>query len=379
VLGPALNGVKGYGAPQTMDAFERAQELIRRTGDGSQQDAVLTGLYLAYFNLAEFRKVHEVAAKFLDAAKRQKEAAPKCIGYRMVAASLNAMGDFHAALPHAEQALALYDPQRHGPLAWHYVHDLGVAALNYMGITLWHAGQVERSLLHERKALELADNLQHPNTTGYALFYCGALSALRRRAFGELGPYADRLRAHARDHAMPQWAPFGMCMEGTALATTGHTGEGIALIQAGLRACEMTRSRAFRPAFLAGLAEAQLSAGHWQDARRTVEAALHTSAQTLERWMDAELLRLHGLISALSGRRATEQAEELFQRSAECAQRQGSRPLHLRAVASLARLWAEQSRRTEARDLLAPIYGWFTEGFDTPDLIETKALLDTLT
>jgi predicted ATPase len=379
VLGPALNSVKGYGAPETMAAFERAQELMRRTGDRSQKDSVLTGLYLAYFDRAEFPKVHEVATEFLDGAERQEDAAPKCIGHRMVAASLNAMGDFRGACPHAELALALYDPEGHGPLAWRYAHDLGVAALNHMGVSLWHAGHIERSLQREREALGLADRLQHPNTTGYALFFCGGLSALRRRDFAELRRFAQRLRDHARERGMPHWGPFGMCLEGTALAPAGRAEEGIALIQEGLQACEMARSRAFRPAFLAGLAEAQLVAGQWDGAGRTAEAALRESAQTLERWMDAELWRLQGQCAVLSGAHAWQQAEALFRRAAECAESQGSRPLHLRAMTSLARLRRDQSRSDEARDLLALACDWFTEGLDTPDLIEARALLKSLT
>ena len=378
VLGPALNAAKGYAAPETMAAFQRAQELIRQTGDRSRQNAMLTGLFVAYFNRAEFQKAYEVAAEFLNTAERQDDPAPRCIGHRMVAASLNTMGDFRPALPHAEAALAFYDPERHGPLAWHYIHDLGVAALNHLGISLWHAGCVDRSIMCEREALALADRLRHPNSTGYALWYCGVVSAFRRRDFGELQCQAEHLRAYGRDHDLPHWVQFAMCLEGTALAAAGHAEDGITLIQEGIRACEVTHSKAFRPAFLAGLAEAQLWANRWNEAEQTIETALRMSEQTFERWMDAELWRLKGQASVFSGRQAPGETEALFRRAAECAERQGSRPLHLRAVTSLARLWHDQGRGDEARDLLVPIHAWFSDGFDTPDLRDARALLAEL-
>ena len=257
-----------------------------------------------------------MGVQFLDVAERQDETAPKCIGHRMVAASLNAMGDFRPALPHAEAAVVLYDPELHGPLAWRYVHDLGVAALNHLGIALWHAGRADHSLAREREALELADQLQHVNTTCYALFYCGALSALRRRDFAELRRFAARLQAYVREHKMPHWAPFAVCLVGAALAAAGQAEEGIDLCQDGIKVCEATGTKAFLPAFLAGLAEAQLAAGRPEQAERTIVTALRMSRRTAERWMDAELWRLAGQASVLSGRHAPGRAERLFRRAA---------------------------------------------------------------
>jgi class 3 adenylate cyclase/predicted ATPase len=378
VLGPASNGMKGYAAPETMAAFERAQELIQRTGERSHADAVLTGLFVGYFNLAEFQKAHRVATEFLDAAQHQSEAAPKCIGHRMVAASLNAMGEFPAALPHAEAALALYDPERHGPAAWRYVHDLGVAALNHMGIALWHAGQIDCSLAYERQALELAEHLQHPNSKAYALFYCGTLSAFRRRDFEALQRCSDVACAHARDHKLPHWIQLNMCLEGVALAKAGRAEDGIMLIREGIRNAELSCSRAFRPAFLAGLAEAQFVAGHLDEAERTIDMALHMTEETFERWMDAELWRLKAEVRVRLDRQLSKEAEALLRQAARCAEHQGSKPLQLRAIITLARLWRREGRLTEAHDLLSPVCGWFTEGFDTPDLKASRALLDDL-
>jgi predicted ATPase len=210
------------------------------------------------------------------------------------------------------------------------------------------------------------------------LWYCGALSAFRRREFKEVQHLAEGLRGYARDHGVPHWTQFAICLEGAALAAAGRADQGIILIQEGIRTCEATRSQAFRPAFLAGLAEAQLRAGRWDEAEQTIETALRGSEHTFERWMDAELWRLKGQVATLSRRHTPEQAEALFRRAAACADRQGSRPLHLRALTSLARLWGAQRRSNEVRDLLGPIYGWFTEGFDAPDLREARVLLDAV-
>lgn len=378
VLGPALNAMKGYAAPEAMAAFERAQELIQQTGDRSRGDAILASLFAGYFNLAEFQKAYGVASEFLEAAKQQNELAPKCIGHRMMAAAHNAMGEFQAALPHAEQALTFYDPEHHGPLAWRYVHDLGVAALNHLGIALWHSGHVDRSLMCERQALGLAEHLQHPNSMGYALFYCGALSALRRRDFAELQCYVKKAQDHAREHRLLHWGQFGLCLHGMVLAVTGHAAEGIPLIQNGIATSERNHSKAFRPYFFAGLAEGQLLANRLEEAQHTIETALQITDQTLERWMDAELWRLKAQVLLLSGRPAQDEVEPILWHAAKCAERQGSMSLHLRAVTSLARLWRDQERYTEAYNLLAPVYGRFREGFATPDLVEAKTLFNEL-
>jgi predicted ATPase len=296
----------------------------------------------------------------------------------MVAASLNAKGEFKAALPHAEEALAFYEPERHGPLAWRYVHDLGIAALSHLSIALWASGQIDRSLACERQALDLAEHLQHPNSKGYAQFYCGTVSAFRRRDFADLRRHLRSIHTHAQQFKMPYWAQFGMCFQGVARAAEGDVEEGIALIQEGIQTCERSRTRAFRPAVLAGLAEAQFLSGRLEEAEQTIDTALKMAEETFERWMDAELWRLKAHIVALGGRHKPEEAEALLWRAAKCAERQGSKPLHLRAMNSLAELWGRQGRRAEAYDVLVLAHDRFTEGFDTPDLKTSRALLGEL-
>ena len=159
---------------------------------------------------------------------------------------------------------------------------------------------------------------------------------------------------------------------------TGPPEEGIILIQEGMATLDRSHSRAFRPYFFAGLAEGQLLASRFEEAERTIEIALQITDQTFERWMDAELWRLKAQALALSDRHTRGEVEPLLWWAAKCAEHQGSKPLHLRAVTSLARHWRDQGRHTEAHDLLAPVYSWFNEGFATPDLKNAKAALDDL-
>ena len=317
--------MKGYAAPETLAALERARELIEQTEDDSRQDAVLTGLFVAYFNRAEFRKAHEVGVQFLDVAERQDETAPKCIGHRMVAASLNAMGDFRPALPHAEAAVVLYDPELHGPLAWRYVHDLGVAALNHWASRSGtRVGRTTRSPA-SAKLSSLPTNSS--TSTRPATRYSTAAPC--RRSVAGISPSCGASRHVSRltcGSTRCRTGPHSPCASwGRRSLPRGKPRRASTYARTASRFARATGTKAFLPAFLAGLAEAQLAAGRPEQAERTIVTALRMSRRTAERWMDAELWRLAGQASVLSGRHAPGRAERLFRRAAGCAELQGSR------------------------------------------------------
>ena len=266
---------------------------------------------------------------------------------------------------------------RRDPSEWRYSTDIGISGKIQMAIPLWHLGFPDQSIALERDALASAERLNHQVTTAVALAYT-AHAAFRRRDVAELRQAAARLQAFTRAHSMMQLTAWGICLEGAAFAATDPA-KAIEQIEAGIALCEKIKNRIFRPVWLTGLAEAQLAAGHAKKALDSVERALAIAERTRERWMNAELWRLKALIvSGLRRGDARDDAETCLHRALACANEQHSRMLALRAATSLAELWDRQGLRRKARELLAPQYDAFTEGFDTPDLRQAKSLLDTL-
>lgn len=376
-LGPALNVTRGYGAPETIAAYEHARDLLRSVNDPSRSGPIYHGLFSAYYSRANFDKALETGKEFLSRAGDQADASSLCIGHRMIACAQNSIGDFALALDHAEQALANYDVDRHGPLAWRFNHDLGVSARCHLGISLWHAGYPERSRAIEREALEFAANLNHPNTIGYALYFAGGISAVRRRDPEALADCARRLGAHAKHHGLPHWSARSAWFEALAILAHGSAAEAIVRIQAAMGLCGQVGNYSFRPAMLGGLAVANLAAGRADEALRVADEALQVAEQTSERGFDAELWRVKAeAVLAIGESNAQAMAESHLDTALQVARSQASRMLELRAATSVARLWIHQDRTTEASNLIGPVFGWFTEGFAEPDLQDAKNVID---
>ena len=295
----------------------------------------------------------------------------------MLAASYNSLGSFAEARSHAEQALYFYDPVQHSSLAWRYIHDLGVAAMCHRANALWHLGFPDQAIAIEREALAWAEKLNHHNTTGYALFYAGALPAFRRRDGVVLDCYAHQLVAHGEQHKLPQWVIWGTYLQGPALTAAGRAKEAITRIENALETAEHMQNRAFRPMVYGILAEAKFACGDSGSAIQLIDAALSLAECTGERWMNPELLRTKGSI-LLSGLHKEEAADACFRRSIELAQQQGSKMFELRSGLSLARFWRNIGKTTEARDLIFSIYNGLSEGFGTFELKEAEIWLRDL-
>jgi predicted ATPase len=211
---------------------------------------------------------------------------------------------------------------------------------------------------------------------GLALFF-QTLAAFRRRDFQPLGEYAIKLQAHGREHAMPVWTAIGSILEGPTLAKMGRVEQALQQIEAGLAWCDSSKQVAFHPAVLCCLAEAQLTARRAVEAVHIASEALELAERHGECWMFSEICDVQARALKLA-QSAPEHIEKCLHRAQAVALEQGSKMLELRASTSLAQHWRDQGKRQQARDLLAPVYGWFTEGFDTPDLKQGKALLDEL-
>jgi len=273
---------------------------------------------------------------------------------------------------HLEQAITLYDPQKQRVRA---LQDPGVGCLANAALTLQLLGYPDQALRRIQESLTLAQELSHSSSLAYALVQAVAVYPFRREveATQEQG---EALIALSHEQGFTLWEALGVTSRGWALAKQGRTEEGIAQIRQGLAATQATGAEMWQPHLLGYLAEACGEAGQPEEGLTALTEALDLASRTGYAILDPELYRLKGELMMMQDGSSAAQAEGCFQRAIEIARQQSAKSWELRATMSLARLLAHQGRRDEARSMLAEIYAWFIEGFDTADLKEAKALLD---
>jgi predicted ATPase len=281
------------------------------------------------------------------------------------------------AREHFVQSIALYDPQQHRTLAFAYGQDPGVAALVLDAWTLWILGYPDQALRRSHEACTLAEDLAHPFTLAYASVMLAMFHQYRRDR-EEARQHAEAATRVTREQGFPLWLGAGLILQGWVRATRLQPAEQLASMHEGMAIYRATDAALFLPHFLTLLAEAYGEAGQPDAGLRFLDEARTVMASTQERYYEAEVLRVQGTLVLAQAADQHAQAETCFQHALDVARRQQARSWELRAAMSLARLWQQHGKRDEARALLAPIYGWFTEGFDTADLQEAKALLDEL-
>ena len=275
-------------------------------------------------------------------------------------------------------ALSLYDGERHRSLAFRYGGaDAGVACLMISAWTLWHLGYPDQALKRANEALALAQTPSHPFSLGFAEYFFAVLRQFRGevRAAQET---AESLIALCAEGGFTYWLMLATILRGWTMAAQGRNEEGIALIREGLAGTRATGSELHRPYFLTLLAEAQMQIGRFDDGLNSLAEALAAADRNENRHYETEMHRLRGELLLKQSDSNAPEAHNCFGRAVEIAREQSAKSLELRATMSLARLLDKQSRRDEARAMLTEIYGWFTEGFDTADLIDAKALLEEL-
>jgi predicted ATPase len=332
---------------------------------------------------AELRLAHELGEQLLRLAHGIQDSLLLLEAHFALGQTLFSLGELISSRSHLEQGLTLYNPQQHGVYVSHYGQDVGVGCRRYEAWALWILGYPDQAVTKSREALTLAQELAHPLSRGFALWWSAVVQQYCRR-----GPAAQE-RAEAAitlsaEQGFTQILAHGTILRGWALAEQGQEEEGIQQIHQGMAAARATGTESYRPYHLALLAEAHGKAGQAEEGLATLAEALTVVDNTGERFYEAELYRLRGTLTLQSKvqgpkSKVEEAAEEYFLKAIEIARRQYAKSLELRAVMSLSRLWRQQGKREEARQLLAEIYNWFTEGFDTKDLQEAKALLEELT
>jgi class 3 adenylate cyclase/predicted ATPase len=379
-LGPALITTKGWAAQEVGQAYARARELCRKVGETPHLFPVLFGLWAFCVVRAEHRTAYELGEQLLSLAKGVQDLTFLLQAHIAVGNSLSWLGEFASARKHLEQGIALYESPQHPPLTFLYGGiDPGVHGLSYTALALWLLGYPDQALKRSHEALARAQELSHPFSLAWALSFAAWLHQVRRerQATQERAEPAMTL---STEHGFPFWLGWATVLRGWTVAEQGQGEEGIAQIRQGMAAYQATGAELWRPYWLALLAEAYGKAGQGEEGLAALAEALALVNNTEERMYEAELYRLKGeLLFQSRQQSAVADAEECFRQAIDIARRQSATSLELRAVMSLSRLWQQQGKKDEARQLLAEIYGWFTEGFDTKDLQEAKALLEELT
>jgi predicted ATPase len=286
------------------------------------------------------------------------------------------LGELAAARAHLEAGLALRDPQR-GRSGIYTALDVEVFALRRLARGLWLLGYPDQALSSIHTALTRAQELAHPFSLAHALYHAASLHQLRREV-SQTRERAEAAMALARDQGFPSWLLYSTIVHGWALSAQGQHAQALTQIPQVLTALQATGQRQALPYCLAQLAEAYGRGGDDAAGLQRLAEALAVVDDTEERWWEAELYRLKGELLLQHAIGSSDEAEACFHEALDIARRQQAKALELRTAMSLARLWQRQGKRAAAHALLAPIYGWFTEGFDTADLQEAKALLEEL-
>ena len=381
-LANVLMHVKGYAAPEPKAAVERARLFIEQAealGEMPEDPlalfSVLYGIWSANSLAFNGDVVRELAAQFLELAQRQEATAPIMVGHRIMGHSLLWTGEFARARAHYDKGIVLYDAGEHRLLAMRFGQDTRVAILGLGALALWVLGYPERAereaeqALRDAREIGLASTLMFALSVTSLLYLVGRNSTVATAQAGELCSLADEKGALL-------WKANGIIFQGRLLAISDPRGDAIHLLSSGIEAFHSTGSTVFTPTYLSYLAEAHAKVGQFNEAWRCMEQSMALMDTNKETWSEAEVHRIAGEITLMSPTPDAARAEGYFERALAIARSQEAKSWELRAAMSMARLWRDQGKRDAPCELLTPVYAWFTEGLDTLDLQEAKALLD---
>jgi class 3 adenylate cyclase/predicted ATPase len=376
-LGVVLSAARGF-VPEVLEAHQRARELCRQVTDPEQLSRAIYGVWLFTQRQGKFKPSIALARELLAMVEQEQDSGLVLEAHHAMWTTGWHCGELETGRLHTEVGLQLYQPDQHHHLAGAYGgHDAGVCCRYASAMVALLQGYPDRAARRVHESLDLARELRHPFSHTLALEFIPFVHAFRREpAFVE--EHVRSLIEISIEQRFPLRAAGGQLHQGWLLLTSGDAEQAIVQIGRGLAASEVLGSRMRHSYFLALLAEAYLRAGRHEESLSTVDQTLRFVRESGERWWEAEVHRLRGEVLLVRGDRARTDAEQCFQQAIGIARKQTARALELRAAMGLARLWREQGRRAEAYDLLAPVYGWFTEGFDTADLKEARALLEVL-
>jgi predicted ATPase/DNA-binding winged helix-turn-helix (wHTH) protein/class 3 adenylate cyclase len=373
-LGAALQIAKGQAAPEVEQAYSRAYVLCQEVGETPELVPLLLGLWRYHVTRAQLHKAREFGDTLLRLAQRADTAALAVIGNYPLGNTCFYLGAFPAARQHLERAIARSTPDQRRTLVFRMGHDPGVASRAFAAMTLWCLGYPGQALARLHETLAFARALAHPLSLAWAQA-AAAMVAQFRRDVSAVHTQAEAAIALSTEQGFPLWMAWGTFLRGWAMAMQGQGEAGLAQIRQGFAAFRATEAVVMIPYLCTLLADVAEHMGHPEDGLQALAEAHTRVEQHEEHWWEAEVNRLRGVLLLRRPGTPQAEAETWLQRALDVARRQEAKSLELRAAMSLSRLWQQQGKQAEARTLLAPIYGWFTEGFDTADLQEAKALL----
>jgi predicted ATPase len=373
-LGASLIATKGYGAAEVGEAYTHARQLCEHLEEPQQLFPILRGLWNYYHNRAELQTAQALGQQLLTLAQHVQDTALLVAAHRAFGTTLFLQGAAAEAHTHLAQGLALYDLQQHRAYAFLYGDDSGAVCHSLAALTLWYLGYPEQGLARSQEAMTLAQQSAIPFSLGYALFYAATLHQFRREVHA-VQEHAEATLRLAKERGFPVWLAVGSILCGWALAQQGQAQEGIEQMHQGLLAFRTTGAEITRPYFLALLVEAHGIIGQPEAGLTALAEALTQVDTTGERVYESELYRLKGELLLQQSADNQVEAEACYHKALDIARAQQAKSFELRIATSLARLWQGQGKRAEARQVLGDVYGWFTEGFDTADLQDAKALL----
>ena len=372
--------VKGPTAPETKAAAERARLLVEQAealGEPPDDPLILFSVLYGFWNAVAFNGdvCRGLAAQFLALAAKQQTTAPRLIGHRIMGHTLFHTGDFVEAKEHFDKGLALYNAAEHLPLATRFFIDSRIMILCYRSLTAWVLGYPAAAISDSDQAVSEARDIGQAGSLMYAL----TLASLAHTSCG--GNYAtatalvNEVTALAEEKGSLIVKAIGTLIQAEIFALNDNAAAALQSTIYGLDALRSTKQTLFLPTYLSWLARTYAKLGQIDDAWRCIGEAMTAAETTKEKWFEAEIHRSAGEIAILSPKRHAAKAEAYFERALEVAQSQQAKKWEQRAAMSMARLWRNHGKAQQARELLAPVYGWFTEGFDTPDLTEAKVML----
>jgi class 3 adenylate cyclase/predicted ATPase len=374
-IGVTMMATKGWGAPEVLQAYSAAKILCERLGDPSELFTVLRGEGQYRMISGNLRAADELARQCMQLAENAADPAFILEAHHLFWSNCLHMGDYAAAEFHANEGIARYDPIEHHPLTYKYSgHDPGVCCRASSALLLWLRGYPDQAVNRCNQARTLADQVRHPLTMALAYRFLSYVHLLRREV-EEGRRWAEKQVEISKKYALPLLLSEGEFELGWAFAEHGHVAQGIEQIRNGITRIRATGAGMELPFLLSVLAHAYLNSGELHEAAATLDEAVSLAAEARALHQFPELLRTKGKILFLQDPDHPEAAQACFQQAVTAAHEQGAKSLELRAATSLARLWRDQGKVQQAHELLAPVYGWFTEGFDTRDLKEAKALL----
>ena len=379
----ALMHVKGYAASETKAAVERARLLIEQAealgeppDDPMQLFIVLAGAWSANYIAFNGDLIRELAAQFLALAEKQGKTGPPVIGHYFTGVSLMYTGDIAHGRVHLDRAIALYDPAA-ADHARRFGVDTRVSALCYRTMALWMLGYPDAALTDAAQALTVARESGHAAVLMHALGHT-PLTYVQRGNYAAASALTNELISLAEEKDALFWKAAGMIFQGGLFVLTGKAADAVETITSGIIAWRSTGATAGMPSILSNLARAYGELGQLDDAWRCIGEAITEVETTKATIYEAQVYRTAGEIALMSPEPDAAKAEAYLKHALAIARQQQAKSWELRASMSIARLWRDQGKLQQARELLAPVYGWFTEGFDTRDLKEAKALLEEL-